>query len=89
MEGHIFGGAYLRKEICVSKSIGLALWLEVKIPFLLCFSLYLKAIFQVQSPAGLIFAGAYPWRGLFSELYGIKDTVFLQNYTLNSALKTI
>ena len=71
MEGHIFGGAYLRKEICVSKSIGLALWLEVKIPFLLCFSLYLKAIFQVQSPAGLIFAGAYPWRGLFSELYGI------------------
>ena len=25
LEGHIFGGAYLRKEICVSKLIGLAL----------------------------------------------------------------
>ena len=25
LEGLIFGGAYLRKEICVSKSIGLAL----------------------------------------------------------------
>ena len=24
-EGRIFGGAYIRKEICVSKSIGLAL----------------------------------------------------------------
>ena len=25
LEGLIFGGAYLRREICVSKSIGLAL----------------------------------------------------------------
>ena len=25
VEGRIFGGAYLRREICVSKSIGLAL----------------------------------------------------------------
>ena len=25
LEGRIFGGAYLRKEICVSQSIGLAL----------------------------------------------------------------
>ena len=25
LEGHIFGGAYLRREVCVSKSIGLAL----------------------------------------------------------------
>ena len=25
LEGFIFGGAYLRREICVSKSIGLAL----------------------------------------------------------------
>ena len=24
MEGHIFGGAYVRRQICVSKSIGLA-----------------------------------------------------------------
>ena len=56
-EGLIFGGAYLRKEICVSKSIGLALKLEVNLPFLLCFTLYLRAIFQVQARGGLIFGG--------------------------------
>ena len=27
--------------------------------------------FQVQDPGGLIFGGAYTWRGLFSEFYGI------------------
>ena len=58
MEGLIFGGAYLRREICVSKSNGLALYLEVNLPFLLCFTLYLRAIFQVQVPRGLIFGGA-------------------------------
>ena len=58
LEGLIFGGAYLRREICVSKSIGLALYLEVNLPFLLCFTLYLRAIFQVQDPGGLIFGGA-------------------------------
>ena len=87
MEGLIFGGAYLQREICVSKSIGLALQLEVNLLFLLCFTLYLRAIFQVQAPGGflymrrgnlmegflcywfrgLIFGGAYTWRGLFSE----------------------
>ena len=49
-----------------------------------CFTLYLRAIFQVQAPWGLylegrfnggFFAlslkGAYPWTGLFSEFYGI------------------
>ena len=63
-EGIIFGGAYiwrdlyLRREICISKSIGLALYLEVNLPFLLCFTLYFRAIFLVQAPAGLIFGGA-------------------------------
>ena len=84
LEGLIFGGAYLWTEICVSKSIGLALQLEVNVPFLLCFTLYLRAIFQVQAPGGLylegqfnveVFAlpvwGAYTWRGLFSEFYGM------------------
>ena len=83
MEGLIFGGAYLRREICVSKSIGLALSLEVNLPFLLCFTLYLRTIFQVQAPGGLYSEGrfnevffalpvwrAYIWRGLFSEIYG-------------------
>ena len=58
LEGLIFGGAYLRTEICVSKSIGLALLLEVDLPFLLCFTLYLRAIFQIQVLGGLIFGGA-------------------------------
>ena len=31
---------------------------EMEIPFLRCFSLYLRAIFQVQAPGGLIFEGA-------------------------------
>ena len=48
-----------------------------------CFTLYLRAIFQVQAPGclylegrfnGGFFAlpvwGAYIWRGLFSEFYG-------------------
>ena len=58
LEGLIFGGAYVRREIFVSKSIRLALKLEVNLPFLLCFTLYLRVIFQVQAPGGLIFGGA-------------------------------
>ena len=58
MEGLIFGGAYLRREICVSQSIGQALYLEANLPFLLRFTLYLRAIFQAQAPGELIFRGA-------------------------------
>ena len=58
LEGLIFGGAYVRREICVSKSIRLTLQLEVNIPFLFCFTSYSKAIFQVQAPGGRIFGGA-------------------------------
>ena len=50
-EGLIFRGAYLRREI------GLASQKEVNFPFLLCFTLYLRAIFQVQAPAALTFGG--------------------------------
>ena len=56
-EGLNFGGANVWREICISKSIELAL-LEVNLPFLLCFTLYLRAIFQVQAPGGFIFGGA-------------------------------
>ena len=88
LEGLICGGAYLRRKICVSKSIWLALQLEVNLPFLLCFILCLRVIFQVLKPPGglyldfllypfrgLIFGGAYTWRGLFSEFYGNKQTL--------------
>ena len=43
------------------KPIGLTLLLEVNLLFLLFFTLYLRAIFQVQSP------GAYIWRGDLTE----------------------
>ena len=44
--------AYLRREICVSKLIGLALYLEGNLPFLLCFTLYLRAISKYNPPGG-------------------------------------
>ena len=81
MEGLIFGGAYLRREICVSKSIGLALYLEGNLAFLLCFTLYLRAVFQVQAPGGLYLEGRFnggffalpAWGGLYLEglIFGI------------------
>ena len=80
LEGLLFGGAYLWREICVSKSIGLALQLEVNWPFLLYFSLYLRAISKYK-PLGGIYSewrfnrgflalwawGGYIWRGLYME----------------------
>ena len=36
--------------------------MEVNLPFLLCFSLYLRAFSQVQAPGG-----AYIWRGDLKE----------------------
>ena len=74
------------REMCVSKSIGLALKFEGNLPFLLCFTLHLRAISKDKPPGaggiylegrfnGGFFAlqvwGAYTWRGLFSECYGI------------------
>ena len=58
MEGLIFGGAYLwTREICVSKSIGLALQLEGNLPVLLCFTSYLRAVSKYKPPGGHIFCG--------------------------------
>ena len=53
MEGLIFGGAYLRREICVSKSIGASLIVGSK------FTVF--ALFYI-SPRG-----AYIWRGDLTE----------------------
>ena len=79
MEGLIYGGKFAFREIdWVSLIVGSKFTF-----FLLCFTLYLRAIFQVQAPGGLylerrfnggVFAlrvwGAYIWKGLFSEFYG-------------------
>ena len=90
MEGLIFRGAFLWREISVSKSIGLALQLEGNLPFLLCFTLCLRAISKYKPPGGLylegrfnggFFAlpvwGAYIWRGLYMEglIFGILQYV--------------
>ena len=42
-----------------------------KFTVFLCFTLYLSVISKYKPPGGLIFGGAYLWRGLFSEFYGI------------------
>ena len=56
--GLYFSRASLRREVCVSKSIGLALQLEGNLPFFLCFTFYLRAISKYNTPGG-----AYIWRG--------------------------
>ena len=52
--------AYVRREICVSKSIGLALFLEGNLPFF--FALLCRAVSKYKPPhppgGGLIFGGA-------------------------------
>ena len=60
MEGLIFGGAYVQREICVSKSTGLAIFLERNLPL---FFVLLCATGQFPSTnppggGGLIFGGA-------------------------------
>ena len=84
LEGLIFRGVYVWREICVSKSIKLACsGKEIYHFALFCFVFEDK--FQVQAPPGdlysegrfkggffaLRFWGAYILRGLFSEFYGI------------------
>ena len=56
----MLGGAYLRKETGVSKSIGLALKLKVNLSFLLCFTLHLRQFskYKPLGEGGLIFGGA-------------------------------
>ena len=52
-----FDASKLKHVKTVEKNMA-SLILEVNLLFLLCFTLYLRAIFQVQAPGGLIFGGA-------------------------------
>ena len=70
------------REICVSKSIGIALQLEVNLPSLLCFYLYLRAIFRVQAPRGLYLEGRF--NGGFFLRYQLRGLVFGEAYTRRS-----
>ena len=83
-KGLIFGGAYVRTEICVSKLIGLAS--SEKEIYNFCFVLLcIRGKIPITNPPrgdlcsegrfnrGFFtsrFCGAYIWRGLFSESYG-------------------
>ena len=86
MEGHIYEGKFAFQIRFASLIVG------SKFSFLLCLSLYLRAISKYKPPVGayiwrgdlteaflcyefgggLIFGGAYTWRRLFSEFYGIE-----------------
>ena len=85
LEGLIFGGAYLRFKIdwaslIVGRKFPVLLCFtfylraisKYKPPRGLIFggAIY-RRVFCVTSLGGLIFGGAYTWRGLFSEFYGI------------------
>ena len=58
LEGLIFGGAYLWKEICVSKSIWVALLVGSKFTLFALFYFVFEGNFQVQASGGLIFGRA-------------------------------
>ena len=83
-EGLIFGGAYLRREIWASLVVGskfsvFALFYFVfkgNLPSTSPRGAYiwrddLTEGFLHYRSGGLIFGGAYTWRGLFSEFYGM------------------
>ena len=61
MEGLIFGGAYVQREICVSKSTGLAIFLERNLPLffvLLCATGQFPCTSPPGGGGGLIFGWA-------------------------------
>ena len=81
LEGLIFGGAYVQREICLSKSIGPAC--SRKEIYHYCFVLLcIQGQIPSTSPPGglysdgrfkgeffaLLFWGAYIWRGLYMEV---------------------
>ena len=71
LEG-LFGGAYVRMQICISNLIGLAC--SGKEIYHFCRGAYIRRGdltegFSHYCFGGLIIGGAYTWRGLFSEFY--------------------
>ena len=82
----IFGGACLQREICVSKSIGLALKLQGNLPFLLCFTLYLRAISKASTsaPGNIYLEGRFNGGFLRYEFAGlIFGGAYFQNFTVH------
>ena len=99
MEGPIFGGAYIRREICVIKSVGRAC--SGKEIYHFCFVLLCVRgqIPSTSPPRGLYsegrfnggffalqFWGAYIWRGLYMEglIFGILRYLYSLTFLSNS-----
>ena len=98
MEWPIFGGAYVRREICVSKSIGLACSGK-EIYHFYFFLLCIQGQIPSTSPPGSVYSegrfnggffalrfwGAYIWRGLYMEglIFGILRYFFHVLYLAN------
>ena len=81
MEGLIFGGAYVRREICVSKWIGLAC--SGKEIYHFCFVLL---CIRGQIPSTIPLGGAYIPRGHLTEgflLYNFRGLIFGGAYFRN------
>ena len=93
MKEVIVGGAYLQRETCVSKSIGLALIVEKKFTVFALFYFVFKGNFQVQALEGRFnggfFAlrvwGAYIWKGLYMEglIFGILRYLYCIYFSLS------
>ena len=98
MEWLIFGGAYLWREICISKLIGLALQLQGNLPFLFFFTSYPSTIprgglylerrskggFFALRVWGLIFGGAILTEGFLCFKFGglIHGGAYFWNFTV-------
>ena len=59
----------------------------INLPFLLCFTLYLRKIFQVQAPGGLIFGGAYSRNITVCRLNTENENLFEAKRRLKFCLK--
>ena len=78
LEGLIFGGAYLRREICVTVFALFYFVFEGNFPSTTPRGAYiwrgnLTEGFLHNRFGGLIFGGAYIYRGLFLEFYGTSE----------------
>ena len=75
-EGLIFGGAYIPRGLSTEGNLRVkidwaGLTVRSKFTIFALFYFVFEGNFPSTSTAGLIFGGAYTWRGLFSEFYGI------------------
>ena len=83
LEGLIFGGAYVRREIRVSKSIGLASYLEGSLPFFLVLLCIWGQFSKYKLPGGLYLEGRFNG-GFLRYWFGglIFVGAYFQNFTV-------